>query len=184
VFDSLRSLLSQGGDRTMLVAGHHPLASGGEHAGYYGWKDYFFPLQNVKSWMWLPLPAIGAAYPAARNSGVSRQDMSNEHYRRMMDSLEASFAAAPPAAYVSGHDHGLQVIERSPAPYQIVSGAGYYNHIDFVAPVDGTLVALAKSGFMRLDVTLDGRLRLGVLTVDKSARATEVAAIWLVPLTR
>lgn len=181
VFDSLRTLLAQGGNRTMFVAGHHPLASGGEHAGYYGWKDYFFPLRNVKSWMWLPLPVIGTAYPTARNSGVSRQDMSNEHYRRMIDSLEASFAAAPPAAYLSGHEHSLQLIETSSTPYQVVSGAGYYNHVDFVAPVDGTLVALAKSGFMRLDVTRDGRLRLGVLTVDKSARATEVAAIWMDP---
>lgn len=179
VFDSLRTLLTSAGDRTILVAGHHPVASGGEHAGYFSWKDWFFPLSNVKSWMWLPLPIIGAAYPASRNAGVSRQDMSNGHYRRMIDSLEAAFLVAPPAAYVSGHDHGLQVIETTAAPYQIVSGAGYYGHIDFVGPVDGTLVALAKSGFMRLDVTLDGRLRLGVLTVERSGVATEAAALWL-----
>lgn len=179
VFDSLRTLLVSGAGRTMLVAGHHPVASGGEHAGYFSWKDYFFPLRNVKSWMWLPLPVIGTAYPAARNSGVSRQDMSNGHYRRMIDSLEAAFLVAPPAAYVSGHDHGLQVIETTAAPYQLVSGAGYYGHIDFVGPVDGTLVSLAKSGFMRLDVTLDGRLRLGVLTVDVTGHATERTSMWL-----
>jgi hypothetical protein len=179
--DSLRALLKSAGGRTMIVAGHHPLASGGEHAGYFGWKDYFFPLLHAKSWLWLPLPVIGTAYPAARNQGISRQDMSNGHYRRMIDSLDAAFLTSPPAAYVSGHDHGLQVIETAPGRYQLVSGSGYYGHVDFVWPVDGTQVALAKSGFMRLDVALDGRLRLGVLTVDRNGTAREAAALWLAP---
>lgn len=178
--DSLRTLLRSPGGRTMIVAGHHPVVSGGQHAGYFGWKDYFFPLRNVRPWLWIPLPVIGTLYPAARNEGISRQDQSNTHYRRLIDSLDAAFAAAPPAAYVSGHDHGLQVIETAPAPWQVVSGAGYYGHIDFVSPIEGSRVTLARSGFMRLDVTLDGRLRLGVITVDRDGHPTEVASLWLV----
>ncbi len=184
VLDSLRALLANGAGRTTLVAGHHPLVSGGEHAGYFGWKDYFFPLTEAKSWLWLPLPIIGVAYPAARNQGISRQDMSNSHYRAMIDSLEAAFEAVPPAAYVSGHEHGLQVIEMAPGRYQLISGSGYYGHVDFVGPVDGTRVALRKSGFMRLDLTLDGRLRLGVVTIDRDGRATEAASLWLVASSR
>lgn len=182
-FDSLRALLAIPG-YTTFVAGHHPVVSGGQHGGYFGWKDYFFPLLNVKPWLWLPLPVIGAAYPAARNEGISRQDQSNSHYGRLIDSLDAVLGAAPPAAYVSGHDHGLQVIEGGPAPYQLVSGAGYYGHLDYVSPVDGSQVALSKSGYMRLDITLDGRRRLGVLTVDRDGRATEVAAMWLTATVR
>jgi hypothetical protein len=177
--DSLRALLRAPDGRTLIVAGHHPVVSGGQHAGYFSWKDYFFPLRNAKSWLWLPLPVIGTLYPAARNQGISRQDQSNTHYQRLIDSLDAAFVTAPPAAYVSGHDHGLQVIESSAAPWQVVSGAGYYGHIDFVSPVDGSKVTLARSGFMRLDVTLDGRLRLGVLTVDREGHAKEVASLWL-----
>jgi hypothetical protein len=179
--DSLRALLMAPAGRTTIVAGHHPVVSGGQHAGYFGWKDYFFPLLNVKPWLWVPLPIIGALYPAARNQGISRQDESNAHYGQLIDSLNAAFATAPPAAYVSGHDHGLQVIQSTAAPWQLVSGAGYYGHIDFVSPVKGSRVTLARSGFMRLDVSLDGRLRLGVLTVDKAGQATEVASIWLKP---
>lgn len=179
VMDSLAALLSRPDRQVTIVAGHHPVVSGGQHAGYFGWKDYFFPLLNVKPWLWLPLPVIGAIYPAARNMGISRQDESNSHYRRMIDSLDAAFSASPPAAYVSGHDHGMQVIETSPAPWQVVSGAGYYGHIDFVSPVKGSRVTLAKSGFMRIDATPGGRLRLSVLTVDREGRATEVAAMWL-----
>lgn len=179
VLDSLRTLLAGAGGRTIIVAGHHPLVSGGEHAGNFGWKDYFFPLRQAKSWLWLPLPVIGTAYPASRNAGISRQDMSNGHYARMIDSLNAVFALAAPAMYVSGHDHGLQVIETAPGRYQVISGAGYYGHIDFIAPVDGTQVALAKSGFLRLEVTATGRLRLGVLTVDREGASREAAAMWL-----
>ncbi len=179
VLDSLRTLLAGAGGRTMIVAGHHPLVSGGEHAGNFGWKDYFFPLRQAKSWLWLPLPVIGTVYPAARNAGISRQDMSNGYYRRMVDSLDAVFAVAAPAAYVSGHDHGLQVIETAPGRYQVISGGGYYGHIDFVAPIEGTQVALAKSGFMRLDVTANGRLRLAVLTVGRTGTPKEAAAMWL-----
>jgi hypothetical protein len=105
--------------------------------------------------------------------------MSNGTYRHMIDSLDAVFAVSAPAAYVSGHDHGLQVIETAPGRYQVISGGGYYGHIDFVAPIDGTQVALAKSGFMRLDVTADGRLRLGVITVGRDGASHEAAALWL-----
>ncbi|MBP2647829.1 MAG: hypothetical protein H6Q77_1453 [Gemmatimonadetes bacterium] len=179
VFDSLRTLLATAGGRQTLVAGHHPLAAGGEHAGYFSWKDYFFPLRHLRSWLWLPLPVIGAAYPAARNAGISRQDMSNKTYGRLIDSLESVFRDVPPAAYIAGHEHSLQVIEMPSGLYQLVSGGGYYGHIDFVGPIDGTWLALARSGFMRVDVTPDGRLRLGVLTVDRAGHAREAASMWL-----
>lgn len=180
VFDSLRTLLATADGRRTLVAGHHPLAGGGEHAGYFGWKDYFFPLRHLQSWLWLPLPVIGAAYPAARNAGISRQDMSNKTYRRLIDSLESTFKEFPPAAYVAGHEHSLQVIEMPSGLLQLISGGGYYGHIDFVGPIDGSWLALAQSGFMRVDVTPDGRLRLAVLTVDRTGQAHEVASRWLV----
>lgn len=179
IFDSLRSLLAGAGIKATLVAGHHPLVSGGEHGGYFSWKDYFFPLHHVVSWLWLPLPVIGAAYPAARNAGISRQDVSNPTYRRLIDSVQAALRDVPPAAYVSGHDHSLQVIEMPSGLLQLISGGGYYGHTDFVSPVEGTWLALARAGFMRVDVTPGGRLRLAVLTVDRNGLATEAASRWL-----
>jgi hypothetical protein len=179
VFDSVRALLATAGGRPTLVAGHHPLAGGGEHGGYFGWKDYFFPLRHVVSWLWLPLPVIGAAYPAARNAGISRQDMSNPTYQRLIDSIGAALRDMPPAAYISGHEHSLQVIELPSGLLQLVSGGGYYGHIDFLTPINGTWLALARSGYMRVDVTPGGRLRLAIFTVDSTGQATEVASRWL-----
>ena len=179
VFDSLRTLLVAAEGRTTIVAGHHPVISGGEHNGYFSWKDYFFPLRHARSWLWLPLPVIGAAYPIARNQGISPQDMSNGRYRRMIDSLNAAFAVAPPSVYASGHDHGMQAIATSPAPWQLISGAGYYHHLDFVGQTEGSRLALAKSGFMRLDVTSDGRLLLTAITVDAKGQGHEESSFWL-----
>lgn len=179
VFDSLRSLLAGTDAKATLVAGHHPLVSGGEHGGYFSWKDYFFPLHHVVSWLWLPLPVIGAAYPAARNAGISRQDMSNPTYRRLIDSIGAALRDVPPGAYISGHDHSLQVVDMPSGLLQLVSGGGYYGHIDFISPINGTWLALAQSGFMRVDVTPGGRLRLAVITVDRNGIPTEVASRWL-----
>jgi hypothetical protein len=88
-------------------------------------------------------------------------------------------ATVPPAAYISGHEHSLQIIQLPSGLLQLVSGGGYYGHIDFLSPVDGTWLALARSGYMRVDVTPGGRLRLGVVTVDKSGHGTEVASRWL-----
>lgn len=180
LFDSLRTLLAGADSLKTLVAGHHPLVSGGEHGGYFSWKDYFFPLRHLQSWLWLPLPVLGAAYPAARNAGISRQDVSNPTYGWLIDSLQSVFRILPPSAYIAGHDHSLQVIEMPSGLLQLISGGGYYGHIDFVGPVDGTWLALARSGFMRVDVTPDGRMRLAVLTVDRTGHAHEVASRWLI----
>lgn len=179
VFDSLRTLLVGAAGRTTIVAGHHPVISGGEHNGYFSWKDYFFPLLHAKSWLWVPLPVIGAAYPIARNQGISPQDMSNGRYRRMIDSLNAAFAVAPPSVYASGHDHGLQAITTAPAGWQLISGAGYYHHLDFVGQTEGSRLALARSGFMRLDVSRDRRLLLTAITVDAKGKGSEVTSFWL-----
>ena len=45
--------------------------------------------------------------------------------------------------------------------------------------VDETLYRRASAGFVRLDVLRDGRLRLGVLTVDAEAKVSEPFAIYL-----
>jgi len=73
----------------------------------------------------------------------------------------------------------LQVVDMPSGLLQLVSGGGYYGHIDFISPINGTWLALAQSGFMRVDVTPGGRLRLAVITVDRNGIPTEVASRWL-----
>ena len=110
---------------------------------------------------------------------MSTQDLSSSAYRHLRDSLELVFRDAPPLAFLSGHDHGLQVLSGGGVRHVLVSGSGSYDHNNAVKRLDSTRYASARPGFMRVDVLGDGRVRLGVLTVQADGRATEAFAAWL-----
>jgi len=179
VLGALRDAVRGAAGRHVLVAGHHPLASGGPHGGYFPFVDHLFPLREFKKWLWLPLPIIGSAYPLARQNGISAQDLSSSAYRHMRDSLESVFRDTPPLAFLAGHDHGLQVLSGGGVRHVLVSGSGSYDHNNAVRRLDSTRYASGKPGFMRVDVFEDGRVRLRVLLVDANSRATEAFAMWL-----
>jgi len=189
VTDSLLGALRDKGSRYAVVVDHHPLRSGGEHGGSFTLGDHLFPLRNVKSWLWIPLPIIGSLYPLARQNGISNQDLSGRKYARMVRALEAVFAQYPPLVMASGHDHDLQVIrggrpEITNAGYQLVSGAGILGHSGLVRRVGGSLFEREAAGFMRLDFTRDGRVRLAITTVVPEGKrpageSAEVFSLWL-----
>ena len=163
----------------MVVAAHHPLASGGEHGGYFNWKDHLFPLRAIAPWLWLPLPLIGSIYPVIRSQGISSQDISSGAYRRMIAAFRRAFAARPPALYAAGHEHNLQVIAGGATRLELVSGGGIYGHNGSAFPIQGTLFARKASGFARLDLPRSGRARLAIVVVDKDGRSREVFSTWV-----
>ena len=179
VVEAIATGLASAGDRAVIVAAHHPALTGGEHGGFFGWKDHLFPLRNVASWLWLPLPGLGSLYPISRGLGISNQDVTGSKYRRLRQALDGAFRDHPPLIFASGHEHGLQVISGGPARYQLVSGAGILGHEGPVTGIPGTILALQEAGFMRVDLYRDGRVRLGVRTVDRSGRGSEVYSRWL-----
>jgi hypothetical protein len=179
VVDSLRGSLAAAAGRLVVVAGHHPLASGGPHGGHFDWKDHIFPLRSIAPWLWVPLPVIGSLYPFARQHGVSAQDFSAGKNRRLRAALDSAFAERPPLVYVSGHEHTLQVFAREREPYILVSGTGYFEHSSPVHWLEYTRYASNASGFMRIDVLRDGRARLGVWTVARDGTAGEAFSMWL-----
>jgi hypothetical protein len=179
VIDSLRAVVRDGGARLVLVAGHHPLASGGEHGGYFGWRDHLFPLLQASSGLWIPLPLIGSLYPAARQHGISSQDLPSRKYQRLITALGRAFETRQPTLYAAGHEHSLQVIAGGPVRLQLVSGAGYFGHSGRVVSIRGTLFARNASGFARLDIPRAGRARLAVLEVDAEGQSQEVFSTWV-----
>lgn len=177
--DSLRAVLRSAGDRYVAVMAHHPLASGGKHGGHFSILEHIFPLRELQSWLWLPLPIIGSAYPVARMSGISSQDIPSGAYQEMRDSLHAAFSEHPPLIFAAGHEHNLQVLDGEVAEHMLVSGGGYYGHRDRAVYLQQTRFASPEGGFMRVDVLRDGRARLAVFTVDEEAHATEAFTMWL-----
>lgn len=189
VEDSLAGALRDKGKRHAIVVTHHPMRSGGIHGGSFTLGDHIFPLRNWKRWMWIPLPLIGSVYPFARQMGISNQDVFGGRYRRMRGAFERAFWRHPPLVVASGHDHDLQVIRggRSGitwAAYQLVSGAGILGHASVVRDIEGSLFKREAAGFMRLDVTRNGRVRLSVTTVVPEGErpvgeSAEVFSLWL-----
>ncbi|MDH3458374.1 MAG: hypothetical protein OER90_16145 [Gemmatimonadota bacterium] len=179
VVDSLRGALRDADDRYLGVVTHHPLESGGIHGGHFGILDHLFPLRAWKSWLWVPLPVIGSAYPVARMSGISSQDLTSSAFGVMRDSLTAAFRVRRPLFYAAGHEHNLQVLDGEWVSHFLVSGGGYYGHTTRVVHVDESRYAEAESGFMRVDVLRDGRVRLGIITVTADGNATEAFSMWL-----
>ena len=179
IVDSLRQAVQSAAGRLVVVAAHHPLATGGVHGGYFGWKDHLFPLRIVVPGLWLPLPLLGSLYPAARQHGISNEDTPSRAYQRLIAAFRRAFAGAKPALYAAGHEHNLQVIAEGTAQLELVSGAGIYGHSGRAVPVKGSLFARQASGFARLDVPSSGRARLAVLQVDERGESREVFSTWL-----
>lgn len=179
VIDSLQAAGLSANGRVVIVLGHHPLRTGGPHGGHFLWSDHLFPLRALNSWLWIPLPIIGSAYPVARASGISSQDVASDAYGTLITGLESAFARMHPLIYAAGHEHGLQVIRGGSAQYLLASGGGTYGHVSHIARLDSTLYARGTSGFMRLDVLRDRRARLAVTVVDREGHGTEAFGLWL-----
>jgi hypothetical protein len=144
-YERLRHDIEQNHDKRIVVMSHHPLASGGSHAGHVA------PFQNG------PL-----VYYLVRKSGAAVQDLASPRYSDMIRKIEGAFEASGsrPLLHAAGHDHTLQVIRLTgpgrPA-YQLVSGAG--SRSTNSRRIDGTRYASNGFGYMRLDFgTVDARL--------------------------
>ncbi|MGE0452415.1 MAG: metallophosphoesterase [Vicinamibacteria bacterium] len=179
VLAALGDAVAATGARQVVVAGHHPLRTGGPHGGHFTWKDHLFPLRAARPWLWLPLPLIGSAYPSARQAGITSQDLAGEANRRLRAAIEGAFERSRPLVYASGHEHTLQVLEGSGARHLLVSGAGIFGHTSAVKRLPDTRFASSRAGFMRLDVGAAGRVRLTVLEVDARGTAREAYVAWL-----
>jgi Calcineurin-like phosphoesterase len=120
------------------------------------------------------------------NGRTSPQDYNNAVNLGMRTSMQRAIRAAQrqPLAWVSGHEHTLEVLKGNSARYLVVSGAGKYGDTEPVTPrvaPEGTWLfpterrARPVAGFMRLDTTRSGApARLGVFELSREDRKTLV----------
>ena len=183
VLAALGDAVQSAGERAVVVAGHHPLATGSPHGGYFRLREHVFPLRDWKSWAWIPLPFVGSVYPLARRRGITEQDLSGGMNRAMRSALDSVLAVHRPLAYVSGHVHGLEVLDGGAgAGLLIVSGAGYYGHVSPLRWTDATrFIAPGRNGYVKLAWERDGRVRLAVITVDRAAGRAEAYSALVEP---
>ncbi|CAN5858837.1 hypothetical protein BH23GEM9_BH23GEM9_09260 [soil metagenome] len=141
----------------VIVAGHHPMITGGEHGGY-----------------------CGITGPFKRIAGRS-QDILSSKNREMRDSMRAAFAVQPPLIYAAGHEHNLQVLRGAPyADYLLVSGAGSASRVACVVRMrESEFVSQSRVGFMRLDILRGRGVLLRVYHFDRHGSGGEVYFRWL-----
>ena len=123
VMSEVESIVANHTDKQLLVATHHPLYSNGSHGGYYTLKDHIFPLTNLESWMYLPMPILGTVYPVYRKIGNSSQDIPNKTYQRYKNDLLKATSEAKTRVFASGHEHSLAFFDQGDH-LAIVSGSG------------------------------------------------------------
>ncbi|NME69634.1 BamA/TamA family outer membrane protein [Flammeovirga aprica] len=150
---ALQDIVSRNKDKKLIIAGHHPVITYGEHGGVFTAKDHLFPLTSFASWAYLPLPVIGSIYPIARKSGVNRQDTGNKVNRKMTSSFENIFKNHPNIIYASGHEHTLQYNLKDNVHY-IVSGSG--SKTSHVKQGKYSKFAQSTKGFSKVTFTKDG----------------------------
>ncbi|HEU5049720.1 MAG TPA: metallophosphoesterase [Gemmatimonadales bacterium] len=179
VIRALDSAMAQGSERHVIVVGHHPLRSGGVHGGHLGLIPHLFPLRDLADNLWVPMPVLGSYYAFNRKQGSSNQDVNGPENVRMRRALDWVFARRKPLIYAAGHEHTLQVLRGHSARHLLISGSGIIDHVSEVHQTHATRFAAALSGYMRLDIMRDGRVRLGVLTVERDSSVTEAFSTFL-----
>ena len=147
----------------MVVVSHHPLVSGGQHGGYFDWPTYLFPL-----------------HPWARQAGAfARQDVSGREYRNMIAAISRAYSPVAPLVHAAGHEHNLQLIRGVGAKYQVVSGAGIYNHTTQTRAIPGTFYARRASVCVTIVFLRDGRVRMAYRIVNQDGTYREDYSTWL-----
>ena len=152
-----REVAAPGERRVVIVAGHHPLMTGGEHGGY-----------------------CGIAGPFRRFAGRS-QDVLSGVNQRMRDSLESAFSEHPPLAFAAGHDHSLQVLYGGPnVKHILVSGAGSPAKASCAVRLrESYYTSPHRSGFMRVDILRDRGVLLRVYRFTASGSGGLAYSMWL-----
>ncbi|MDX1529908.1 MAG: BamA/TamA family outer membrane protein [Rhodothermales bacterium] len=161
---ALDDLIQRRDDERLLVVGHHPVLSNGEHGGHFTLGEHLFPLRELWSGAYVPLPIVGSLYPLFRATIGTSQDLAGAEYTELREAMMTLFEEHPGIVYAAGHDHALQYFYRNPSKagakpqHFVVSGAA--GDPTPVAPGYGAGYAHAAPGFAVVDFYEDGQLWL------------------------
>jgi len=153
MLSALEEALDDGSGRPVVVAAHHPYATGGPHAERG------------------PLDPFGLLARA----GAVVQDLGAEPYKALRQGLVEVFRRTdPPLVYAAGHDHSLQVIQgrdSAEPEWMLVSGSG--SKLTGVTEIPGMVWAEEAPGYMRLVFRRGGRVDLFVERTDPAFQRCE-----------
>jgi hypothetical protein len=162
-FDNLQQVFNENKGKRIVVAGHHPLITYGEHGGVFRLRAHLFPLTELSMGLYIPLPIIGSLYPLYRKFYGSIQDTPHPKYKKFVRQMEAIMKDVPGSVYIAGHEHALQHIVKNQNHF-IVSGSG--SKIEFVKKKKFAKYASHERGFVRMTVKKNSEVILHYFQVD------------------
>lgn len=168
VINALQELLYQNRNKTILLATHHPFQSYGTHGGYFSWKDHLFPLTLANKDLYIPLPVVGSLYPFLRRTFTNPEDLHHPLYHEMIRTVDAVFEGFPNLIHISGHEHGLQLIDNpSTQQVQVVSGGGAKEN--YTIKGKNSLFGKAGQGYVVADILQNHHIIFTFYTYDGQA---------------
>ncbi|MEO6220396.1 MAG: metallophosphoesterase, partial [Ginsengibacter sp.] len=158
----IEDILNKNSKKLVIFAMHHPLKSYGIHGGYFTWLQHLFPLTDAIPWLYLPLPAIGSAYPITRGVFGTSEDLSHPLYAEMIHDLEEVVKGHQNLIFTAGHEHTLQLIKDS-GRYYMVSGSG--SKSTRVSKGKNTVYRSSANGFATLEISKNKNVRASYYTI-------------------
>jgi len=136
-YQRLRGDLATNLGKRVVLAAHHPMATGGPHGGNIG--------------LFHRGPVV---YYLAVKSGLSVQDLASGRYSDMLAGIRSAIyeSGSVPLVFAAGHDHSLQVIrttEPGDPAFQLISGSA--SRLTPAGRTEGTRYAATRYGYMRID---------------------------------
>ena len=162
IFVQIEDAISRNRDKKIIFAANHPMSSVGRYGGHFTGIDNFFPLVNVNKALYIPLP--GFLYTGFRKYLGGTQDLSNPHYKLLVEALQETFEGHSNIIYASALEKNLQYVEKDYL-HHIISGAA--GGASYVAKNDKTDYAQMQNGFARLDFYANGDVWLEFLTAEE-----------------
>jgi hypothetical protein len=162
VLAEIDDIISKNAKKLIVFAAHHPFKSDGIHGGYFTLKQHIFPLTDVSSNLYVPLPIIGSIYPITRGIFGTAQDLKHPAYQNMVRDFENVLKIHPNVIFAGGHEHNLQLIKDSSYHY-IVSGSG--NNITRVSKSKHLLYGAEENGFVTLEVLNNKNVNAAIYVV-------------------
>src|SRR5258708_16104742 len=112
ILNALKDIISNYPDNLIRLAMHHPLYTHGGHGGYYTFKEHLFPLTDLQSGLYIPLPLLGSIYPLTRGVFGNVQDVNNPKYKELRQQVEGVIKGHANVIHVAGHGHVFQNLQR------------------------------------------------------------------------
>lgn len=162
VLNKLIEYVKTAGTKEIILLAHHPLATHGNHGGFYDWKDHIFPLTRLADWLWIPTPVVGSLFPIVKWHVLKqKQNLNSSEYKTFIDDICSVLSEKQALIYASGHEHSLQIMDGGKnVKYKIVSGAGSQDKLTAVSHGDDTIFAHHHAGFITIDFFKNERILL------------------------